>query len=218
MTLRAFTSTTCFSPDFIPAPIMPRPTPDTSANFLQAVRAHYGLSFALLAGYLDTSASLLGQAATNRRELPTAALLRLRPLAEALPPPWGQGPREPAAPSEPALVLAPALLHPPDPDPLRQRLAECRHLAARLTRALASLARRQAQARHLLALLPTLTAAAEATLPPDARAARWLPLFAAQARERLAPGPSAELALLQARRRGLLLEAAQLADWLAEVP
>jgi len=192
--------------------------PDSSTNLLQAVRAHYGLAFGPLAGYLGVSESLLGLAATNRRELPTAALLRLLPLAEALPLPWGQGAAEPAAAPDTLPVLAPAPLHPPDPAALRQRLAECRHLTARLARALAPLVRRQAQARHLLALLPTLAAAAEATLPPDAQAARWLSLFADQARERLAPGPSARLALLHARRRGLLLEAAQLAAWLGEAP
>lgn len=181
-------------------------------NLLQAVRLHYGLSLAALAGYLGVSASLLGMAAISRRELPTAALLRLQPLAIALPPPWSQGAPDPTPASDPVPALAGPLPHPPAPAALRARLATCRHLALRFSQQLGPLLARQAQARHLLAVLPALAAAQ----PPasDARAARWLPLFEAQARERLGPAASAVLALAQARRLALLAEAAQLAAWL----
>jgi hypothetical protein len=161
-------------------------SPNSTSNLLQAVRAHYGLSFVLLAGYLRVSDSQLRMAATNERDLPTTAWLRLLPLAQALPAPWTPGETEPAP-------------LPDDPTPLYQ--------AQRLARQLGPLQLRQQQARHLLAILPTL-------VPADARAARYLVLFEAQAQERLGPGPSASLALTQARRYALLGEAAQLAAWL----
>ena len=179
-------------------------------NLVQAVRAHFGLGRAPLAGWLGVSEALLKQAATNRRDLPTAAYLRLRPLAEALPPTWAQ----PVAllPAVPAPgPLAGPLPHPTAPAALRARLATCRHLALGLARKLAPLATRQAQARHLLAVLPTLAAGPPAA---DAEAQRWLSVFEAQARERLGPAASAALALAQARRQALLVEAAQLAAWL----
>jgi transcriptional regulator with XRE-family HTH domain len=190
------------------------PSPTHTTNLVQAVRLHYGLSLALLARYLGVSASLLGLAATARRELPTQALLHLRPLAEALPPPWSSGPADADADAEPdpTPALAGPLRHPPDAAALRRRRAACRHLALRLARELEPWQRRQAQARHLLAVLPTLLA-----LPPiDARAARALPLMEALVRERLSPGAGATLALLQARRQGLLAEVAQLTAWLGE--
>lgn len=189
------------------------PTAPTS-NLLQAVRAHFGLAFGPLAGYLGVSESLLGLAATNRRELPTAALLRLQPLATALPPPWSQGRPEPDPAPDPIPALAGPLPHPPALAALRARRAAGHHLALGLARQLAPLLARQAQARHLLAVLPALAAAQ----PPatDARAARWLPVFEAQARERLGPAASAALALAQARRLALLAEAAQLTAWLGE--
>lgn len=196
---------------------MPAPPP-SDTNLLQAVRSHFGLRLGQLAGLLDVSPSLLGMAATGRRELPTTAYLRLRPLAVALPPPWSTGAAHPAP--APALLpaLAGPLAYPPEAATLQARLHTCRHLARRLARRLArELApqqQRQAQATRLLAVLPALAAAH----PPatDARAARWLPRLEAQARERLGPGPSAALALAQARRQGLLAEAAQLAAWLGE--
>lgn len=189
-------------------------TTATNSNLLQAVRAHFGIAFGPMAGYLGVSESLLGLAATNRRELPTAALLRLQPLAVALPPPWSQGTPDPTPAPDPVPALAGPLPHSPAPAALRARLAACRHLALRLARQLVPLRTRQAQARHLLAVLPAL---ADAQPPAtDARAARWLPTFEAQARERLGPAASAALALARARRLALLAEAAQLAAWLGE--
>ena len=189
----------------------------TAPNLPQAVRAHFGLDFGPLAGWLGVSEATLWQAAAaNRRELPTAALLRLAPLATALPPPWNPtNPAEPEA-AEPPLpaALLPALATPLDAAALRERLAACRHLLLRGTRALAPLLRRQAQARRLQAVLPALAAA----YPPatDVAAARWLPLFAALVAERLGPAAGATLALALARQQGLRLEAAQLAAWLGE--
>lgn len=184
----------------------------STTNLLQAIRAHFGVGFGPLAGYLGVSESLLGLAATGRRELPTAALLRLQPLAVALPPPWSSGPAHLAPAPEPGPALAGPLAYPPTAAALHARLHTCRHLAQRLARELAPQQLRQAQATQLLAVLPALAAAH----PPatDARAARWLPMLEAQARERLGPGPGAALALAQARRQGLLAEAAQLAAWL----
>ena len=193
------------------------PTPPAAApNLLQAVRAHFGLAFGPLAGWLGLSEATLAQAATNRRELPTAALLRLLPLAAALPPPWNPtAPPEPAPPAPPpAAALLPALDTPPAPEALRARLATCRHLLLMGSRALAPLLRRQAQARRLHAVLPALAAA----YPPatDAGAARWLPRFAALVAERRGPAAGAALALALARQQAQRLEAAQLAAWLGE--
>ena len=183
-------------------------------NLLQAVRMHYGLRFGPLAAYLGVSASLLGMAALGHRELPTAALLRLQPLATALPPPRRQGTPDPDPAPDPLPVLAGPLPHLPAAAALRARRAACRHLALGLARQLVPLLARQAQARHLLAVLPALAAAR----PPatDALAARWLPVFETQAGERLGPAASAALALAQARRLALLAETAQLAAWLGE--
>ena len=186
-------------------------TAATAPNLLQAVRIHFGLSFGLLATFLGVSESLLGLAATGRRDLPTAAYLRLQPLAAALPAPWTNIPAEPPAPPLPAPALAGPLPHPLAPAGLRARRAACLHLARGLAARLVPLAGRQAQARRLLAVLPAL-----ATAQSLVEEARWLPQFEALAHERLGPGPSTELALGQARRAALLAEAAQLAVWLGE--
>ena len=194
----------------------------SSPTLLQAVCRYYGLALAPLGACLGVPEALMKQAASGRRDLPTAAYLRLRPLADARPPPWNPAPvtappDAPAPPADPEAApppLAGPLPHPPDAAALRARRATCRHLALRLARELAPLAARQAQARHLLAVLPALAAA---WLPaPTEPAARWLPLFAAQARQRLGPAATAALALRQLRRAALLAEAAQLAAWLAE--
>lgn len=185
--------------------------PADSPILLQAIRARYGVRFGPLAALLGVSASLLGQAATNRRELPTDALLRLVPLAQALPPPWSDGVPDPPPAPEPVPALAPPLPDLPDPAALQRRLLDCEHLLRRLDREIAPLLRRQTQARHLLAVLPAFAAA----LPPtDARAARWLPLVEAEARAQLNPGASAALALRRARQLALRTEAAQLAAWM----
>lgn len=187
------------------------PTAATAPNLLQAVRTHFGLSFGLLATCLGVSESLLGLAATGRRDLSTAAYLRLQPLAAALPAPWSSAPPELPAPPLSAPALAGPLPHPPAPAGLRVRRAACLRLAQSLATRLAPLAGHQAQARRLLAVLPAL-----ATTQTVAEGARWLPQFEALAHERLGPGPSATLALGQARRAALLAEAAQLAAWLGE--
>ncbi|WP_046243729.1 hypothetical protein [Hymenobacter terrenus] len=165
------------------------------------------------------SEATLTQAATGRRELSVGAYVRLRPLAEALPPPWNPAPLPAALPvplpaPDLGAALLPALPHAPDPAVLRARLAACQHLLLGAARTLAPLLRRQAQARRLGAVLPTLaTAFAPAT---DVLAARWLPQFAAQAAERLGPAASTTLAVALARQQGLRLEAAQLTAWLGE--
>ena len=61
-------------------------------TLLQAVCRHYGLALAPLGACLGVPEALMKQAATGRRELPTAAYLRLRPLADALPPPGNPAP------------------------------------------------------------------------------------------------------------------------------
>jgi len=115
---------------------------------------------------------------------------------------------------DPDAVPRARLAPPQRPAPLRRRLAACQHRALTGARALAFLERRQAQAQRLRAVLPALAAA----YPPatDARAARWLPQFAALADERLGPAAGAALALALARQRAVELEAAQLRIWLDE--
>lgn len=152
----------------------------------------------------------MAMADTNRRELPTSALLRLVPLAVALPPPWSNAPPDPA----PTVMPAPAL--PPLPDvpaaaALQHRLRICEGELLRTSRALARAAHPVAQARRLLAVLPAMAA----TLPPDAtRAHRQLPFLEANARDYLRPEPTAARALLTIRVAALHHEIGWLRDWL----
>lgn len=187
---------------------------ESASTLLQAVRLHYGLTIRQLAGVLGASEAQLWQAGTGRRDLFVAALLRLRPLAEALPPPWGSGPPAAAAEAATPFLALPALPHEPAPTPLRRRLHTCRHLLLALDQKLAPARHRQDQARHMLAVLPALASA----LPPtDEQAARQLPLLEAQARERLNPAATAALALLLVRQQSLQVEAAQLGAWLENI-
>jgi len=181
------------------------------SNPVQAVRAYYGLAHAPLAACLGVSEALLKLAATDRRELPATAYLRLQPLAAALPPPWSNGPAAPAPPVLPTPALWPAPPAPaPGPDLLDRRLLDLRHRLQALERAAASLHRRYAQGVALQGVLP----AWEAVLPPaDARVARWLPLLHGQVAERLGPAASAALALADARRLAVQVELAQLEAW-----
>lgn len=193
---------------------------DTSSapNLWQAVRAHFGVGFGPMATWLGVSEALLAQAAIGRRDLPGVAYQRLRPLAEALPPPWNLAKLpdpDPAAtsPAPPAAGLLPPLPQPADATALRARLATCQHGLLAGARALAPLVRRQAQARRLAAVLPALAAFAAGPLAA-AHAGQVLPALAAQAAERLGPAATAQLALAQARHHALALEAAQLHAWL----
>ena len=184
----------------------------TARSLLAAVRAHFGLRQATLAAYLGISPSLVAMADVNCRELPTAALQRLAPLGQALPPPWSNGLPTPSAPAPPVLPAPlPALSDPPAPTPLRHRLLGCESALLRATHALALAEHRAAQARRLLAVLPALAATLPAT---DARARRQLPYMEANARDHLAPGPTAVRALLTIRIVALSHEVAWLRAWL----
>ncbi len=190
-----------------------RPSLATAGSLLTAVSYHFGIGQTTLAAYLGVGRSQLSMAATNRRELPTAALLRLEPLGRALPPPWSDGPAEPPARPDPPLPPAPPLLHAPDPAALRARLAVADAERRRLGRALAAAERPAAQARRLLAVLPALAAALPAA---DARAQRQLPYLEAEARAHLTGTPAAARALLTARAGALRLEMAWLREWLGQ--
>ncbi len=186
-------------------------TSATAPSLLAAIRAHFGIGQASLAAYLGVSRALVSLVDINRRELPTAALLRLEPLGRALPPPWSDGAPDPPAPPDPPLPPAPALPNAPDPTALRARLTTAEHELARTRRTLAAAERPAAQGRRLLAILPALAAA----LPPaDARARRQLPYLEAEARDRLGGGATATRALLGARLGALRLEIAWLGEWL----
>ena len=186
-----------------------------AGSVVAAVRACFGIGQVPLAAYLGVSRSLLSMADGNRRELPTAALLRLEPLARALPAPWSDGPPDPPPLPEPSLLPAPRLPDPPAPAALRERLAAAEDALRRATRALAAAERPAAQARRLLAVLPALAAALPAA---DARAHRQLPYLEAEARDRLGPGPAAVRALLLARGVALRTEVAWLRAWLEALP
>lgn len=185
-------------------------------NLVQLVRAHYGLGLAQLAPLLGMSVSLLGQAATNRRELPTAAMLLLLPLAQALPPPWNNGPVDPAPAPPPAIPPAPPLPGAVDLGTLQHRLADAASELTRVGRALDRAQLAATQARRLLAVLPAF----EAALPPadspvGVRARAQLPLVEADAQHALRPRALAAIVLLLARQASLTQEVAWLREWIA---
>ncbi|MBC7449112.1 MAG: hypothetical protein H7330_13755 [Hymenobacteraceae bacterium] len=185
----------------------------TARSDMAAIGAHFGISQTTLAAYLGISQPLIALAGSKQRQLPTVALLRLLPLYQALPPPWGIGAADTATP-EPLTAAVKALPHLPDPadfGPLQRRLLACEAALLGATRALARAEHPAAQARRLLAVLPALAA----TLPPDdARAQRQLPFMEANARDHLGPGPVAKRALLTIRVAALRHEIAWLRAWL----
>ncbi|GAA4393819.1 hypothetical protein [Hymenobacter koreensis] len=165
------------------------------------VRDYFGLSQTALAGYLDVSRAQLASAETGRRELPTASLLRLAVLAQAVKAP------EPAAPA--ATPVAPELLPVtlfPALRPLLARRQACLLEAERLRQAIVPLARKVEQARRLQALLPALEAAL-APPPADERPRRWLALLADTTAHALGPAADVPRARLAAREAGLRAEA-----------
>ncbi|MCC3160837.1 hypothetical protein LJ737_26605 [Hymenobacter sp. 15J16-1T3B] len=168
----------------------------------RSIRDYFGLSQAELAGYLDVSRELLAAAEVGRRELPTAALLRLAVLAQAVAAP-APSPAAPAAP--PAAELLPVTLF-PVLRPLLARREACLLDADRLRHATAPLLRKAEQARRLQAVLPALEAAL-APAPADERPRRWLARLTDAVGAALGPAADVRRARLAAREAGLRAEA-----------
>ncbi|WP_035566097.1 hypothetical protein [Hymenobacter sp. IS2118] len=186
------------------------------ASVLPAIRAHFGLRQADLVPWLALSRDQIANVENGREALPRHARSWLRPWAEALAQAAAEAAALPAEASTPALPST-------GPAPVLARLAECYYQAQRLGQQLAALhaAQRVAAARLaagplLLAALPLVSPTPETTALALRR--RWLARLLAAATDALAPeapaGPLAA-ALLAARRRGLLHEAASLRAWLA---
>lgn len=180
---------------------------------LRAVRTHFGLNQIELAHYLGIDRSLLAHAEANRRPLPITATWRLVPLLSLLPPPRGTASPDPLPPD-------PAEATPETLDALQWRLRVCRHEANMLDFKLGRQLPRLLAARHrrvlpkLLAALPPqppLPALLDIGPPP----AGWADRQAADAAQDLVRFGQQARALLEARRAGLLAEAAYLENVLA---
>ena len=178
-----------------------------STTLAAAVRRHFALSQRELARYLGLTRTQIANVETGRHSFSPVAERRLLHLAELLPAPHGSGqPLPPAA--------APAE---PDPDPLRQRLRRCRHLAGQARFELHGLRQRLQtggyRQRALAALLPATPPAGVPDPSFDApHAARWLAgLEADTATAGPGPAEAAQVALLEARLSALEYEAGLLA-------
>lgn len=175
---------------------------------LRKLRAHFGLSQAELANYLGLDRSLLAHVEANRRPLPLAATWRLVPLLNLLPP-HGPG-------SGSLLPPDPAETTPATQDALAWRVRVCRHeaalLAFKLERQLPALlaARNRHALPALLAALPPLAPMPGVLADTPGPDPQWAAQMAAGAAERLARFGEPARALLEARRAGLLAEAAHL--------
>ncbi|TGE21723.1 hypothetical protein E5K00_15740 [Hymenobacter aquaticus] len=177
------------------------------------VRDYFGLSQTALAGYLDVSRELLSAAETGRRELPTASLLRLAVLAQAVGTtavPAAGAATPPAAPELLPVTLLPGLR------PLLARHEACLLEADRLRHAAALLLRKAEQARRLHAVLPALAAALD-PLPADERPRRWLTQLTADVAHLLSPAADAPRARLAAREAGLRAEAAWIRSYFENI-
>lgn len=191
-------------------------------TLLSAARAHFALTQAELAHYLEVSVAQLTSVELGRRRLGPAAARRLAPLLDHLPPPVGGGRPLPEVPAPPTAPLYPA-----EAARLRVRLRRIRHLAQELADTLAATERveaahqrrRQGLAALRTALLPTALDS-PSPIPPSpfadaAHDAAWLGRLdaATAATRRPAPATVGHQAL---RLRLLLEEAAGLAALLGE--
>lgn len=131
-----------------------------STTLVAAVRRYYGLTQQALGAYLGVGTAFVGHIESGRKALPSAALLRLTPLAtqvpDQLPPPVEE---------LPAWAPAPAAAT------LEARRDYCLHHAARLRRQLRSLQRQATYSQRWRAALPAIVAALPAALAPAAKAA-----------------------------------------------
>ncbi|RTQ47508.1 XRE family transcriptional regulator [Hymenobacter gummosus] len=190
--------------------------PSDSTTLAAAVRRHFALSQQELARYLGLTRTQVANVETGRTNFSAAAERRLLHLAELLAPPHGGGPPLPPA-ADPAA---------PDPDPLRQRLRRCRHLAGQARFELHGLRQRLPAGEYRRRALAQLRAALLPPTPPPgvpdptfdaAHAAHWLARLDADTAAALPDAAGyAQLALLEVRLSALEHEAGLLAALLAE--
>ncbi|MFD2784362.1 helix-turn-helix domain-containing protein [Hymenobacter rubripertinctus] len=195
-----------------------------SNSLAASIRTHFGLTQAELSQYLGISSSQVAHLEAGRRRATPLANLRLTRLAQALPPPDGQGRPAPLPPATEALP-APVLPLPPLPGPLAPALLarRQRQLARRLALLLRDerrLCQQVAAQAHRRWAGPVLAAAlaprptpdpAGATPTEQAHAQRWLAALAPAPPSAQLPEAATALALLLVRRAALQAEAATLA-------
>jgi len=196
-----------------------------SNSLAAAVRAHFGLTQAELAGFIGVGRPHLAMHEAGRKSLGPGPDQRLQVLARQLPPPDGHG--------APAPAFGPTAPDPATADLLHQRLARCRWLRTRLAYG-QERQRGPGQARHQRRLwavqvqgpalahplpLPDWLAPGGPALPlppyplatPDAaRDTYWLSGLALRLAATTPPLPPAQAALAEARRAGLDAEIAAL--------
>ncbi|MCB2409142.1 hypothetical protein LGH74_14220 [Hymenobacter sp. BT178] len=136
-----------------------------SSSLSSIVRAHFSLTQAELARFLDVSRSLVSEVEAGRRDFADAPRHKLWVLARYLPPPDGQGPTPPpfATSTDPDLpeALATDLPGSIDQESIETRLRRCRFYAVKLRFQLGQLKRpTQNHARRLWALEVLRTALA----------------------------------------------------------
>jgi hypothetical protein len=185
----------------------------SNAPLLRALRAHFGLTQAELAGWLGLGRSLLGMVEIGSEQLPRHAWPWLRPWQAAL------ATAPPEEPSAPELPLPP--VPGTGPAAVLARLAECHYQARRLGQQHAALLAGHHLARRRLAAGPLLLAALPPPFPAEpealARRRRWLARLLEASTDVLRPeapaGPVAA-ALLAARCQAWQHEAALLHAYL----
>ena len=137
-------------------------------SLVAAVRRHFGISQADMAGFLNISQGQLANIEAGRRGLSTAALLRLNPLAALVPEAL---PDEPlpaeALPETLPLPVAPTVA------PLEARRDYCVWKARNLRYELRGLLPRVAVARRWQTALPRLLAALPPAAPDPAPPGDW---------------------------------------------
>jgi hypothetical protein len=177
------------------------------------LREKFGLTQERLASWLGTKRGVVAMAEGGQRSLPSGAAVQearlvLASLGKVL---------TPGAPDN-ALPAPPPLPTPrPELSEVAWRAQECRVLAQRTQRQLATLRQQATQLEARLAALPALRAYA-GPVPNPAREAGWLALLQGEAEDGLRTqcGPAAQR-LLEARLAGLEREAELLEELVAEL-
>ena len=183
-----------------------------SDSTLRVIRKHFGLSQAELALGLGIDRTLLAHIEAHRRPLPTDATWRMLSLLRLLPP-FGSTPV--------TLPPDPAEATPETFDALQWQLTICRQEAYVLELKLAREIPRLQAARHrrtlptLLAALPPLPNAPADVPTPDQH---WADHLGNHAVADLARFGTQARALLEARRAGLLAEAAFIENAMGTAP
>ena len=185
------------------------------SHVLSVLRRYLALQQQQLAEYLDISPEMVKHIEAGRRELSSAALLRVLPLVRVVP----------DHPALDATEYNDLPLVEPAPGELEWRLRVCLHKARHLRWKMAPLARRTRFAKRwqlvlpgLLAALPAEADSADDHTHPAARERRWLLARQAEAAADLSADRAAEWHLLRVRAEGLIAEAVALIALLPQVP